>query len=147
MDDLLKICWIIANAEAKQLGAVEIEPIHFMLGVLKIVDPKFPEQLEQMLVSQEAWSQMCKAAQKIRSYLEISPNDVTTTRRGLRNKLRKQSLKKLISEKGFLHRSSSLKMAFFETTKVLEGKELSLYELIKILFSLKLVTLEDLDKK
>lgn len=42
VDGLLKLCWLIANEEAKHLGAAEIAPLHFMLGVMKIVDPEFP---------------------------------------------------------------------------------------------------------
>ena len=50
-DGLLQVCWLIANAEAKNLGAAEILPIHFLLAVMKIIDPAFPGQLDALKIS------------------------------------------------------------------------------------------------
>lgn len=73
-DGLLQIAWLIANAEAKNLGAAEILPVHFLLATMKIIDPKFPEQLDALNLTSEDWVKMCKEAQSIRHYILDSRN-------------------------------------------------------------------------
>ena len=51
-DGLLQVCWLIANIEAKNLGAAEILPMHFLLAVMKVIDPEFPEQLPRKSTAQ-----------------------------------------------------------------------------------------------
>ena len=91
-DELLQIAWLIANAEAKNLGATEILPVHFLLATMKIIDPSFPDQLDKLNVSSEKWAAMCKEAQSIRHYIDVMPDRVTRKRRTLRMRLAKKQV-------------------------------------------------------
>ena len=144
VEELLKLCWIIANAEAKQLGAEKIEPLHFLLGVMKIIDPKFPEQLDKLNVSSEEWSLMCKSAQNIRHYIDVIPDRVTQKRRKLRARLAGDQVRPPINQEGMLHRSESLKRAFHDACLFEEGDTLRLRTLVQSLFELELVSLDDI---
>jgi len=143
-EELLKLCWQIANVEAKHLGAAEILPIHFLLAVMKIVDPEFPSQLDKLNVSSEEWSSMCKEAQTIRHYIDVMPDRVTGKRRGLRKRLAAQQVNPPVTADGMLHRSESLKRAFSDACMLTKGDVLTLRSLIESLFELELVSLDDI---
>ena len=98
---LLQVCWLIANAEAKNLGSAEILPIHFLLAVMKIIDPAFPGQLDALKISSDEWAAMCEEAQNIRRYIDVVPERVTNKRRGLRA-LRSPNFPKLFV-RAFIH--------------------------------------------
>ena len=146
-DKLLQICWLIANAEAKSLGAIEILPIHFLLAVLKIVDPQFPGQLDKLDVASEEWAKMCRAAQDVRGYIEVLPERVTQKRRRLRARLAEKQVNPPITAEGLLHRSESLKRAFHDALLFAEGDALTLLGVVQSLFELEIVTLRDIDNK
>lgn len=143
-EDLLKICWLIANAEAKQLGATEIEPLHFLLGVMKIIDPKFPEQLDELNITSEHWAKMCQSAQNTRHYIDVIPERVTGKRRRLRARLAGEQVRPSITQDGMLHRSASLKRAFHDACLFTEGDTLTLCALVQSLFELELLSLDDI---
>jgi len=143
-EELLKLCWQIANVEAKHLGATEILPIHFLLAAMKIVDPEFPSQLDKLNVSSEEWSSMCKEAQTIRHYIDVMPDRVTGKRRGLRKRLAAQQVNPPVTADGMLHRAESLKRAFSDACMLTKGDVLTLRSLIASLFELELVSLDDI---
>lgn len=143
-EELLKLCWLIANAEAKNLGATEILPIHFLLATMKIVDPAFPGQLDKLNISSENWALMCKEAQSIRHYIDVMPDRVTRKRRGLRNRLAAKQVNAPIKAEGMLHRSESLKRAFSDACMLTKGDVLTLRALVESLFELELVSLDDI---
>ena len=143
-DKLLQVAWLIANAEAKNLGATEILPIHFLLAVMKVIDPIFPDQLDELKVSSEEWAQMCKSAQIIRQYIDVIPDRVTNKRRNLRARLNAGRINPPITQEGMLHRSAPLKRAFRDACLFVEGDTLTLRELVQSLFELELVSLDDI---
>ncbi len=145
--ELLQLCWLIANAEAKHLGATEIEPIHFLLAVLKVADPKFPEQLDALNVSSADWASMCREAQSVRNYIDIIPDRVTAKRRRLRARLNSKRVNPPIDKEGMLHRSESLKRGFADAIRFENGDVLTLYDVVQSLFELELVSLRDVDNK
>lgn len=144
VDGLLKLCWLIANEEAKHLGAAEIAPLHFMLGVMKIIDPEFPDRLDKTGVSSDEWAEMCKAAQGIRHYIDIKPDCVVRKRRKLRARLAEEQKHPPIEQEGVLHRSASLKRAFHDACLFEECGILRLRTLVQSLFELELVSLDDI---
>lgn len=147
VNELLKVCWLIANVEAKHLGATEILPIHFLLATMKIVDPNFPAQIDGLNISSEEWSAMCKEAKSIRHYIDVLPERVAIKRRGLRKRLAKQQVNAPVTAEGMLHRSESLKKAFSDACMLSKGDVLSLKTLVESLFELELVSLDDIDAK
>ena len=145
VDGLLKLCWLIANEEAKHLGEAEIAPLHFMLGVMKIVDPEFPNQLDKTGVSSDEWVEMCKGAQSIRHYIDIKPDCIARKRRKLRARLVGEQKHPPIEQEEALHRSASLKRAFHDACLFEEGGILCLRTLVQSLFELELVSLDDIN--
>ena len=143
-DGLLQLCWLIANAEAKHLGATEILPIHFLLAVMKIIDPAFPGQLDALKISSDEWAAMCEEAQNIRRYIDVVPERVTNKRRGLRKRLAAKRVNPPITADGLLHRSADVKRAFSDAAMFTEGDTLTLRKLVESLFELELVSLDDI---
>ncbi len=146
-DGLLQIAWLIANAEAKNLGATEIQPVHFLLATMKIIDPKFPEQLDKLDVSSDEWATMCREAQSIRHYIEVLPDRVTKKRRILRARLVQKQVRPPIKEPGFLHRAKSTKRAFSDAIFFTDGDTVTLKQLVQSLFEMGLVDLSLVDAK
>lgn len=146
-DGLLQIAWLIANAEAKNLGANEIEPVHFLLATMKIIDPKFPDQLDKLDISSEDWAKMCKEAQSIRRYIDVLPETVTKRRRTLRGRLAQVRVRPPISAEGLLHRASATKRAFSDALFFSEDDTLTLKQLVRSLFEMDLVDFSQVDVK
>lgn len=145
IEPLLQICWLIANEEAKHLGATEIQPLHFLLGILKVIDPAFPTQLERTEIPPDVWAEMCTRATSIRHYLEIIPERVTDKRRKLRAKLEINQKSPSIKQPGMLHRSQILKQAFVEAASRSENEEVLLRQLVQVLFELDIISLDDIE--
>ncbi len=146
-DGLLQIAWLIANAEAKNLGATEILPVHFLLATMKIIDPKFPDQLDAINITSEEWAKLCKEAQGIRHYIDVVPERVTKKRRTLRARLAQRQVRPPIKEAGFLHRARSTKRAFSDAIFFTEGDTVTLKQLVRSLFEMDLVNLSQVDAK
>lgn len=147
IDLLLRIAWLIANAEAKNLGAIEIQPIHFLLAAMKIIDPAFPGQLDNLEIGTEEWASMCKEAQGIRRYIDVLPDRVTLKRRTLRRRLAEKQVVPPVTQQGMLHRSEKSRKAFADAAMFSEGEVLTLRQFIESLFELEMVTLADVDSK
>ena len=143
-DKLLQVAWLIANAEAKNLGATEILPIHFLLAVMKIIDPAFPDQMDKMNIPSGEWATMCREAQGIRHYIDVIPERVTGKRRNLRRRLVANMTGRPITEDGMLHRSAALKRAFSDACMFTKGDTLMLQKLVESLFELEMVSLDDI---
>lgn len=141
---LVEICWLISNDEAKFLGASEIEPIHFMLGVLKVLDPMFQDTLKASSISQEDLDDINKEIVRIRNYLEIMPESITGRRRGLRARLNEARKNIPVLENGFLHRSPSLKWCFEKAETSRNGSNMSLFEIAKLILDNDLVSLDEI---
>lgn len=144
VDELLQICWFIANAEAKNLSASEIQPLHFLLAVMKVIDPVFPSQLDKMNIASEKWAQMCKEAESIRRYIDVVPERVTDKRRRLRKRLMPQRTDAPVKNDQMLHRSELLKKAFRDACILAEKQVLTLTMVVQSLFELDLVSVDDI---
>lgn len=135
VDELLDLGWRIAAIEARALGSPLIEPEHFLLAALKIVDPEFPVQLEQLDIETEKWKMMCKEAAKLRRYLDVLSDKVTEIRRRLRHRLARNAEQPL-SQKKHVHRSRKTCAAFFDAVRAAENGKLTLLQLMHSMFEL-----------
>jgi hypothetical protein len=88
--DSLILVWKIAELEARNLGAREIEPTHFFLGLLKVVDLSvgFVAQYFQK-GRQDSMDQLSKDVLDLRSVFIEGGVESTPTRRRLRAHLHK----------------------------------------------------------
>jgi len=88
IDVSVQFTWAIANTEAFLAGDSRIRPIHFLLGILKVIDPAFTEQVSGLDLPEEHLVRLKRTAQAARHYLEMSPDDITNFRRRLRRTVR-----------------------------------------------------------
>ena len=106
----VRIVWMIANAEASAAGSDTIQPVHFFLGVLKIIDPKFAENLKDLELPDDEKQSIFKDAKNVRRYLEIQDDDVTKYRRKVRASLKRKETRK--ADNQMLHRSEVSRHVF-----------------------------------
>lgn len=80
----VQLAWAIANAEACQAGSQTVEPIHFLLAILEIIDEAFYQYAEAMGLSAEDLSSLPPLAREAKELLGLSDDEVTRLRRSLR---------------------------------------------------------------
>ena len=119
LDRLLSLAWTIAEVEARALGSAVIEPEHFLLAALKIVDVDFPEQLDKLDISSEVWKSMCQDANKVQQYLDVLPDKITTVRRRIRHRLARNA-NPPIPDDQVIHRSRKTRAAFYDAANQVE---------------------------
>src|SRR5438552_1583715 len=103
------LAWNIANIEACFSKSQRIEPIHFLLATLIIIDGVFEEVADAMKLPPEAIRSVFDAASKCRAILQMSDDEITNTRRSIRRTLREGGeTNELIT----LHRSGESRFIF-----------------------------------
>ena len=143
LDKLLDLAWSIAEIEAKALGSETIEPMHFLLAVLKIVDADFPSQLDKLDISSDDWKNMCRDAKKVRGYLDVLPEKITTVRRRIRHRLARNS-KPPIPDDQVIHRSRKTRAAFFDAANQTDGDVITLLQLMESMFEFGFLDVSDM---
>lgn len=133
----------IAAIEAKALGSEVIEPMHFLLAALKIVDVDFPVQLDKLDISSDVWKEMCKGAKKVQGYLDVLPEKITTVRRRIRHRLARTA-QLPIPDGQVIHRSRKTRAAFFDAASQTEGETMTLLQLMKSMFDLGFLDVSDM---
>lgn len=103
------LAWNVANIEARLSGSPRIEPVHFLLATLIIIDGVFEEVADSMEISPETMREVFDIAAKCRSTLQMSDEDITKSRRALRRRLRQGGESK---EMTTLHRSGESRYIF-----------------------------------
>lgn len=106
----VQLVWAIANTEANLCGDERIRPIHFFLGILKVADNAFADQLQGVKIPEETATELRKQAGEVRHYLEITPAETTRLRRSVRADLR--SGRQPHAEMELLHRSEESRTVF-----------------------------------
>lgn len=142
-DKLLDLAWAIAEIEARALGSEVIEPMHFLLAALKIVDVDFPVQLDKLDISTEVWKSMCKDAKKVQQYLDVLPEKITTVRRRIRHRLARNA-NQPIPDGQVIHRSRKTRAAFYDAASQMGGEVISLLQLMKSMFELGFLDVSDM---
>ena len=143
LDKLLDLAWTIAAVEARALGSEVIEPMHFLLAALKIVDADFPAQLDKLDISSDAWKGMCKDANKVQRYLDVLPEKITTVRRRIRHRLARTA-QPPIPDDQVIHRSRKTRAAFYDAASQTDGEVVTLLQLMKSMFELGFLDVSDM---
>ena len=143
LNKLLDLTWSIAEMEARALGSEVIEPMHFLLAALKIVDVDFPAQLDKLDMSTEMWKSMCKDAKKVQGYLDVLPEKITTVRRRIRHRLARTA-QPPIPDGQVIHRSRKTRAAFYDAASQMGGEVISLLQLMKSMFELGFLDVSDM---
>ncbi|MEI8120433.1 MAG: AAA family ATPase [bacterium] len=143
----IQLVWAIANTEANLSGEKRIRPIHFYLGILKLVDPRFLKQLHGVDIPEEEQRSLGQLSKDVRHYLEMTVDEITKLRRALRSGLREGTPEKV--EIHMLHRSDDSRKVFLEAgNKVIQagGKSLSVLQLAEALFESGAISLDGLKR-
>ena len=143
LDKLLDLAWSIAEVEARALGSEVIEPMHFLLAALKIIDVGFPAQLEKANISSEVWKSMCKDAKKVQQYLDIVPEKITMVLRRIRHRLARNA-NPPIPDDQMIHRSRKTRAAFFDAAYQADGEAITLLQLMESMFELGFLDVSDM---
>ena len=142
-DKLLNLAWSIAEIEAKALGSETIEPMHFLLAALKIVDVDFPSQLDKLDISSDDWKNMCRDAKKVQRYLDVIPEKIMTVRRRIRHRLARAAGPQIPDEQ-VIHRSRKTRAAFFDAANQTDGDVITLLQLMESMFELGFLDVSDM---
>lgn len=142
-DKLLDLAWAIAEMEARALGSEVIEPMHFLLAALKIIDVDFPSQLEKADISSEVWKNMCQDAQKVQQYLDVLPEKITMVRRRIRHRLARTAQPPIPNDQ-VIHRSRETRAAFYDAASQTDGEVITLLQLMKSMFELGFLYVSDM---
>lgn len=113
LDISVQFAWAIANTEAYLARDSRIRPIHFLLGILKVIDPAFPQQVAHLSIPQDHLSRLERTAQAARHYLEMSPEDIITFRRRLRRTVRSKEHAPVVGDSICTLHRSDLSRALF----------------------------------
>lgn len=144
---LLHRLWLLANCEAWFCQGAVIEPAHFWVACLKMVDPKLKKLFEGG-ASPEECNEFAHEAGRILTFLEMDAATAATRRRQMRAKLLRGRSPREFPEGGLpmLHRSESSRRLFeVAARKAAERgeKELTPMHLLESLFEMNLVSLRN----
>jgi ATP-dependent Clp protease ATP-binding subunit ClpC len=107
----VQLAWGIANAEANNAGSKKIEPVHFLLAALKIIDDAYHQDAVAMQFPQKMLGEIAEVAAECRRVLKITDEEITAARRGLTNALRERADLKT-GRFRMLHRSEESRALF-----------------------------------
>jgi len=111
LDLSIQLVWAIANGEANMAGDTRIRPVHFLLGILKTIDPFFLKQVSSHLdIRPQQLRHLGRLSSEAKRYLEMSSDEVTAFRRCLRRELRKEEAAR--DQIVMLHRSDESRFLF-----------------------------------
>ena len=85
------VAMVIATTEACLSGSQYLEPFHFLLAILNIVDDRYEQAAESIRLNPEQIKSVGAMAVKCRAELKISDKDVTAVRRHLQKILRERN--------------------------------------------------------
>ena len=104
-----RLAWAIANSEACATGFLRIEPIHFFLAVLKIIETKAFPELKYAGVPQAERQELQQHAEQCQSLLGLDDETVARARRSLKEALEKEGE---AHRQQVLHRSKHARLLF-----------------------------------
>lgn len=147
IDASTQLAWAIANTEANLAGEKRIQPIHFFLGILKVIDPAFLQHLQGVDLPADAILDLSKLSKQVREYLEMSTDEITMYRRRIRKELRKGVQQH--TDIQMLHRSDDSRAVFQKAVeKVLQSGDhvVSVMHLLETLYETGSITCDGIKK-
>ncbi|KWT95151.1 adenylate/guanylate cyclase domain-containing protein [Candidatus Magnetominusculus xianensis] len=114
IDPSVKLAWNIANADACLSGFTNIEPVHFLYAILKIVDDVYSQDAVLIGIHVDA-SYLSPQVHEIREFTKLSDDEITRIRRSIHKALHMEGERIPIIS---LHRSLRLKDIFNHAEKI-----------------------------
>jgi len=118
--------------------------VHFLLGILKLMDPAFTSQLDGLELSKEQRSRLSALPPRGRQYLEMKTTDIAKLRRGIRKELR--SGKQAHSDIRQLHRSSESRQIFSRLADIALQERQPCVDVMQLLQEIVLTGAVDIEK-
>jgi hypothetical protein len=113
----LILVWRIAEVEAKRLNAQEIEPVHLLIGLCKVVDLDLPALVSKNTPDRDAiLEELLREVRKLRRVFATAQVDARAFRRTLRGTPLDRRFQ--LPESANLHRSSLTREAFADAEHV-----------------------------
>ena len=109
INESVQLAWAMANRYACLAGSARIEPVHFLLASLMIIDGLFEDAASALEFTQESISSIFKIASKCRSQMKMTDDEVTSARRGIRKAL---GQREGAQDTGLLHRTAESRFMF-----------------------------------
>jgi len=111
----LQLAWALANREAFYSSSSSIDPLHFLVALLLIVDDCFHREAETMGTPKSIVAEIINIAVEARNLIGLPHEQITSIRRELGRKLRNTEA---IHETRVLHRSEESRILFHEATRI-----------------------------
>lgn len=147
IDKTGQLIWAIANMEAVLAGATSIHPVHFLLGILKLMDPGVVKRAADLGLSTEESTKLAQSVANAKHYLELGDKRITRLRRAIRLRARKGRQIDPTAELALLHRDDASRKVFAHAIERAENqhrKTISLEHLLESLFETGSISLKDL---
>jgi ATP-dependent Clp protease ATP-binding subunit ClpA len=107
----LILVWRVAEVEASRLNAQEVEPMHLLIGLCKVVDLDLPALVSKDTPDRDAiLEELLREVRRVRTVLSTAQVDARALRRKLRGKPLGQRFQAAESET--LHRSAASRKVF-----------------------------------
>src|ERR1041384_1905229 len=130
LDPSLRLAWIIANNEAHYSGCSSIEPIHFLLAILKIIDGGYLQFSKHLGYSAEIVAALKQKIAEAQRMLSMKDEEITRIRRSLRKTARKDEHPTAMN---VLHRSERSRNLFAGAAACAMERGLSAIDILLIL--------------
>ena len=127
------LAWSLANQEASLAGSLTIEPAHFLLAIMKMLDDAFMDFALQMGLDRDTIQEVNAGIQECRAHINLSGEEITRTRRSLRKAIT-QSQGAYATH--MLHRSDASRQIFRSAVEAVSMEGGDQLRLIHILFPL-----------
>ncbi len=134
----VQLTWVLANREAQLSGSSNIEPLHFLVAILLIIDDCFMQDAEAIGLPRTAIEDIVRISKVVRNTIGLPQERITAIRRKLTNFLRQAGN---IPQPSLLHRSEESRVLFqkAERLAVTSGdRTLNILHLIQALLDLML---------
>ncbi|MDP2209426.1 MAG: ATP-dependent Clp protease ATP-binding subunit [Bacteroidota bacterium] len=131
----------MANREANLAGSERIEPIHFLLATLKIIEGGFHQYAERLKYTSEVIQSIQMFALRGQQIFGLPVDEITTLRRALQKDLREGvNVEEIVS----LHRSEESKTLFVGATRRALDEGNNVLNLVHLIEQLKEILPDDL---
>lgn len=114
IDTSIELVWILANSEACLSSSQWIEPVHFLLGILKVIDKNFQQQMVENNFIVEISGTLIEISIFARMILGMQNDEIIAVRHSIRQSYKKyRNAKKVMT----LHRSHGSRVLFNQAAK------------------------------
>lgn len=147
IDLSMQLVWSIANIEAHNANDTVIKPVHYFLGILKVIDGHFLKSIKNNDVDIKEYEKLVGNVKQVRIYLDLTVDKITKLRRAIRKSLCTGKIDS--RDKNMLHRSEESRRIFkaFEQKTLQYGiDDMNIELFTRVMFDEGFIKLDYIDK-